>query len=131
MGNWRTVDMTGRINREDVEDICSFLSEETVPDEALCLAISFPSMCGIDKWIEDTGDIDICGNLYERDFDNDDIEKALNILAERYKSLTLTLHSGSDWESRVCSATFHVKDGVVKKCYPEVKEIRRCRGKSI
>lgn len=130
MGNWRTVDMTGHIDKNDVEDIRSFLAADSVDHDVLCLAIDC-SMCGLNNWIDDSGDIDVCGNLYERDFDNEDIEKALTVLAKRYKRLTLTLHSGSDWESRVCSATFHVQDGAVIRRAPEVESIRECRCLSV
>lgn len=123
MGNWRTVDMRGRIAPEDVADIRRFLSNDRDCGDAWCFTISL-SLCGLNDWINDDGSIDTSGNLYERDFDNDDIEKALRVLAERYPSLELTLHSGSDWEELECSATFHVKDGVVRRCAPEVEKVR-------
>lgn len=126
MGNWRTVDMKGRIAREDVADICSFLSDCEGCGDAWCFTMGL-SLCGLGRWVGEDGNIDVSANLYERDFDNDDIETALKILAERYPSLELTLHSGSDWESTVCSATFHVHNGTVERCDPEVETIRECR----
>ena len=131
MGNWRTVDMKGSIDKESVRDIRSFLSVERLrkcegATGTMCFTMGH-SLCGLNRWVNDDGSIDVSANLYERDFDNDDIEKALNILAKRYPSLSLTLHSGSDWESLACSATFHVKDGIVIRCPPEVEMIRNCR----
>ena len=126
MGNWRTVDMQGHIAREDVDDIRSFLSKDSKCGDAWCFTMG-QSLCGLNQWVNNDGSIDVSANLYEREFDNDDIESALQILAVRYPSLDLTLHSGSDYESTVCSATFHVKDGVVTRCAPEVETIRDCR----
>lgn len=124
MGNWRTVDMRGSISKADVQSICDELSDQNgwvTPAECLTMG---RSICGIDQWVRPDGTIDTSGNLAERDYDNDDIERALTYLAEKYPSLELTLHSGSDWESLECSATFHVKDGVVTRCEPELSTIR-------
>ena len=126
MGNWRTVDMKGRIAGKDVDDIRAFLSNDRDCGDAWCFTMGH-SLCGLNQWVNNDGSIDVSANLYEREFDNDDIESALQILAVRYPSLDLTLHSGSDYESTVCSATFHVKDGVVTRCAPEVETIRDCR----
>lgn len=129
MGNWRTVDMVGHIDKSDVEDIRSYLFNDS--NEAWCFTIGEPSLCGLNQWINDDGTIDISANLYERDIDNDDIKHALEVLAGLYPSLSLTLHSGSDYESTICSATFHVHNGTVTMCPPEVEQIRECRCLSI
>ena len=130
MGNWRTVDMRGHIDVKDVDSICEFLSNDLDCGDAWPFTMGL-SLCGLNKWVNDDGSIDTVGNLYERDFDNDDIEKALTIIAKRYPSLEMTLHSGSDWESTICSATFRVKNGEVERCEPEVEEIRELVGISI
>lgn len=127
MGNWRTVDMRGHMDADEAQDMIEYLSYEDDwskwADDVACLLMG-KSMCGLNRWVDMNGNIDAVGNLAERDFDNDDIEKALAHLAERYPSLELTLHSGSDWESLSCSATFRVKDGKVARCDPEVETIR-------
>lgn len=127
MGNWRTVDIRGRMNPVEAGEM---IEELTYGDDWLkcdtdaeCLLMG-RSMCGLNQWVNNDGTIDTVGNLAERDFDNDDIEKALAFLASKYPTMELTLHSGSDWESTVCSATFHVKDGKVERCEPEVANIR-------
>lgn len=131
MGNWRTVDMRGHMDAAEAQDMIEYLSYEDDwskwETDAACLLMG-KSICGLDQWVEYDGTIDAVGNLAERDFGNDDIEKALVHLVGRYPSLELTLHSGSDWESLTCSATFHVKDGVVTRCEPEVEEIREIGG---
>lgn len=129
MGNWRTVDMVGHIDKSDVENIRSYLRSDK--NEASCFTMGEPSLCGLNQWVNDDGSIDVSANLYERDFDNEDIKYSLEVLASMYPSLSLTLHSGSDYESTVCSATFHVRNGTVVMCPPEVEKIRECRCLSV
>lgn len=126
MGNWRTVDMTGKIDKCDVDDIRSFLAPDNANEDVYCFSMS-KSLCSLNCWINDDGSIDVSANLSERGFDNDDIEVALKVLAARYPNLELILHSGSDYEELACTATFHVKNGMVKRCAPEVEIIRPCR----
>lgn len=126
MGNWKTVDMTGKIAKSDVADIRDFLAPDSDCGDAWCFTMG-KSLCGLNCWVNDDGSIDISANMYERDIDNYDIEVALKVLAYRYPSLKLTLHSGSDYEGLYCTATFHVEDGMVIRCAPEVKTIRPCR----
>ena len=124
MGNWRTVDIKGYMDKIEASELRKELSEKTEWDSpAACLRMS-KSLCGLNQWVDEDGIIDSVGNLAERDYDNDDIERALTYIVEKYPSLELTLHSGSDWESLVCSATFHVKDGIVKRSEPKVDTIR-------
>ena len=129
MGNWRTVDMVGHIDQSDVENIRSYLRNDD--NEAWCFSMGAISLCGLNQWVNDDGSINVSANLYERDFDNEDIKCALEVLASLFPSLSLTLHSGSDYESTVCSATFHVQNGVVTMHPPEVENIRKCRCLSI
>ena len=122
MGNWRTVNITGRMDPDEAKDLIAELSDESSWTPAECLSMGH-SLCGLNQWVTDDGFIDAIGNLAERDFDNDDIEKALVYLADKYHGLQLTLHSGSDWEELECTATFHVSNGRVERCEPEVKTI--------
>jgi len=124
MGNWRTVDMKGRMNKAEACELCRELSGDIRWESpAACLSMG-NSLCGLNKWVDEYGIIDAVGNLAERDYDNDDIEKALTYIAEKYQSLELVLHSGSDWESLACSATFRVNNGAVERGEPEVDMIR-------
>lgn len=122
MGNWRTVNITGRMDPDEAKNLIAELSGESNRTPAKCLSMGH-SLCGLNQWVTDDGFIDAIGNLAEHDFDNDDIEKALAYLADKYHSLQLTLHSGSDWEKLECTATFHVTNGKVERCEPEVKTI--------
>lgn len=127
MGNWRTVDILGRMDPVEAADMVEYLTYENDwskwDSPAACLLMG-KSICGLNQWVRNDGVIDVVGNLAERDFDNDDIEDALKYLANKYPSMELTLHSGSDWESLACSATFKVKNGTVTRCEPEIAEIR-------
>ena len=135
MGNWRTVNITGHIDIKDVNEARDLLTMASKYDPWMyddgeceemcslyCMAFG-EGICGLHDWISPNGEINAIGNLHERDFDNDDIEKALTVLARKFPSLELTLHSGDDWESLHCTATFHVKDGICKRCNPEVDEL--------
>jgi hypothetical protein len=127
MGNWRTVNIRGHIAKSDVKSIVDYLSNDDCWETlAACLHIG-RSCYGLNTWIKEDGTIDAVGNLAERDFDNDDIEGALRHLAGMYPSLELTLHSGSDWEELPCTATFHVSNGEVKRCAPEIEELEEPR----
>lgn len=129
MGNWRTVNMTGSMSAEEAADCRKILDGwEGFETPAACFSM-FKSICGINWWVKENGTIEAYGNLAERDFDNDDIETGLKFLAEKYPSMELTLHSGSDWESLTCSATFVVKNGEVQRLAPQVEELKpiRCR----
>ena len=127
MGNWKTVNIRGKIDASDVENIVAVLNEESCwKTPAACLSIG-ESMCGLNCWIESDGAINASGNLSERDFTNDDIDEALQYLATLFPSLDITLHAGGDFESLECTATFHVNQGVVCRCSPEVKMIEKAR----
>lgn len=131
MGNWRTVNLIGKMSPDDAKNMINFLSSGeswNTPSECFNMA---KSICGLNIWVNKDGIIDACGNLAERDYDNTDIENGLKFLVDKYPSIELVLHSGSDWESPICSATFHVKDGLVTKSEPEIKELPPIRMRSI
>lgn len=135
MGNWRTVNISGHIGADEIDAARELLTRAANYDpwmyddgenEELCslYCLAFgKGLCGLHDWIRPSGNINAIGNLYERDFDNDDIEKALSVLARKFPTLVLTLHSGDDWESLRCTATFHVKDGACRRCPPEIDEL--------
>ena len=143
MGNWRTVNISGHIGADEIDAARELLTRAANYDSWMyddgeneeicslfCLAFG-EGLCGLRDWIRPNGTINAVGNLHERDFDNDDIEKALSILAKRFPTLELTLHSGDDWESLHCTATFHVKDGECKRCPPEIEELSEISSESI
>jgi hypothetical protein len=143
MGNWRTVNISGHIGTDDIDAAREMLKRaanydpwmyEGGENEELCSlhCLAFGNgICGLHDWIRPSGNINAIGNLYERDFDNDDIEKALSVLARKFPTLVLALHSGDDWESLHCTATFHVKDGECKRCPPEIEELSKISSESM
>lgn len=128
MGNWRTVNISGFMDANEAKEMRQLLNEDLECENwdcgLSCLRFTH-SLCGLGEWVFEEGTIHGIGNLAERDFDNDDIEKELKFLASKYHSINLTLHSGSDYENLTCSATFHVKDGTVQRCEPEVRMIEK------
>lgn len=143
MGNWRTVNISGHIGTDEIDAAREMLTRAANYDPWMyddgendelcalyCLAFG-TGMCGLRDWIRPSGNINAIGNLHERDFDNDDIEKALSVLAKKFPTLVLTLHSGDDWESLHCTATFHVKDGECKRCPPEIEELNEISSESV
>jgi hypothetical protein len=132
MGNWRTVNIIGSVNKDEAIEMRKILSENVFdnddfdwskPDPVACVRF-VKSLAGLNEWVKESGDINTIGNLSERDYDNDDIYAALVFLAEKFSSLKLTLHSGSDWEDLTCSATFEVKNGAVKKFSPKIERLQ-------
>lgn len=129
MGNWRTVEINGRIDKANAASLRQYLVDARLArsdDEKwdvfpLCVGEGF---AGLWDWVQPNGKIKAIGNLAERDFDNDDIEKALITIAKRFPTLVLTLHSGDDYESRKCTATFLVDNGKCVRCKPKKKKIR-------
>lgn len=129
MGNWRTVNIKGNMRRHEAFAMSALLSNKfNTPsdDPTFCLHFedSNYSGAGLGRWVDESGKINARGNLYERGFNNDDIEAALTCLASKFPSLSLTLHSGDDFEDLKCTATFHVRSGVCKRCEPEVEYIK-------
>lgn len=130
MGNWRTVNIEGTVSKEEARGMIEFLRDDDDKDwgspweTSAAPFVMNRSMCGLNQWVKEDGTINAIGNLSERDFDNDDIEYALQYLASMFPSLSITLHSGSDYESLQCSATFHVHEGKVERCEPEVDVIK-------
>lgn len=129
IGNWRTVNIKGNMSCHEAFAMSSLLSNKfnkPSDDPSFCLHFedSRYSGRGLGRWVSERGAIDGRGNLYERGFNNDDIEAALTYLAAKFPSLSLTLHSGDDFEDLKCTATFHVSGGVCKRCEPEVEYIK-------
>ena len=57
MGNWRTVNMTGRMDPDEAKDLIAELSDESNWTPAECLSMS-RSLCGLNQWVTDDGFID-------------------------------------------------------------------------
>jgi hypothetical protein len=130
MGNWRTVEIKGEVkNKAEVSEIRNYLTydrntyESAASNDGIyCLQFG-ESLCGINKWIDQSGIIDASGNVWERDCEIEDLKNELETLASKFLSLELTLNAGDDYESENCVASFIVKDGKVEQVDPLVKEL--------
>lgn len=124
MGNWRTVNMTGTVNADDVPALRARL---TYGDGAwdnfgpLSFDPRTPGLCGLGDWVRPQ--VAAAGNLAERDCDVADVATVLAELAGLAPSLRLKVHCGGDWESTVCVATITVAGGGVAVGPAEVESV--------
>ena len=108
---------------EAKEMIKELRSDDIWETPAWGFAINF-SLCGLNQWVKESGDIIGIGNLSERDCEIEDIEMGLEYLTNKYPSIELTLHAGGNYESQDCVATFEVHDGIVEKKEPQTTRIK-------
>jgi hypothetical protein len=133
MGNWRTVEIVGRVSPEQAVNMIEWLKEDDAdwknidwdnyeehPIEYLRMN---RSLCGINQWVNEDGTITCQGNLSSKSPSDEDVERELNLLVEKYDTLELKLHLGGDYESDTCVATFTAKDGTVTKGDPEKETV--------
>ena len=124
MGDWRTVNILGAMKPEEAKEMIKELrSDDIWETPAWGFAINF-SLCGLNQWVKENGDIIGIGNLAERDCEIEDIEIGLEYLVSKYPSIELTLHAGDNYESKDCVATFEVHDGIVEKKEPQIACVR-------
>lgn len=123
MGDWRTVNIKGRISKDEVNAARDFLKSNYWREDGVYYLQFSEGLCSIGEWIREDGIIDVIGNVYERDCENEDLLAELTVLAEKFPTLDIILHSGSNWESLTCSASFVVKDGKCEQKEPMIPEI--------
>lgn len=136
MGNWRSVQVEGRVNASEATEMVQRLTvdlmkipleeyEDARYDTLFPLTFNAvkPSLCGLTQWVYPDGRIAGIGNLAERDYGLDDVRQALTMLAKEFPTLDMKLHAGGDWEDKKCVATFTVKDRTVTQGEPEIEEV--------
>jgi hypothetical protein len=128
MGNWRTVEIKGMVQDiNEAREIIAYLTvdrksfESPASNDDIFYLQFGRGLCGLNQWVKSDGDIDVCGNVYERDCEIEDLESELTTLAKKFPSLLLELNAGGDYESTDCVATFFVKNGKVKRMDPVTK----------
>lgn len=130
MGNWRTVNIVGKIGKKECKEAINFLTVDfnynsKASDELDIFYLQFSeSLCGLGNWVKNDGTINAVGNLWERGCSIDALEDELIKLSNKFKTLEIKLHAGDDWEDLKCVATFNVKDGVVIKLPPEIDRLK-------
>lgn len=137
MGNWRTVRIVGSCPPEQVEalrEACRFYSygdakrreREEAMDVGEAMGATHPlaisgGLAGLGDWPAEV--MDVGGNLFERNFDVEDVAKTLNDLAVVAPGLEVKVHCGDDYESEKCVATITLKEGSATIGEPEVKTV--------
>ena len=127
MGNWRTVQIIGEVkDKNEVDSIIKYLTvgddyESPASEDDIFYLQFGEGLCGLNQWVKNNGKINIVGNVYERDCEIEDLEKELKILADKFKSLDIILHTGGEYESLDCIASFEVHNGMVERKEPLIK----------
>jgi hypothetical protein len=126
MGNWRSVDIVGTIDPEDVRAAKRFVNTGDDYDRFHALCNYGPSLCGLGDWANET--VMATGNLSERDYEIEDVAETLREMAKQVPSLAVKVYCGGEWESTKCVATVNVAHGKVWISDPEVDEVGQMIG---
>lgn len=120
MGNWRTVNIVGTIDPDEVAAVRAHLRLK--PDGAGFGPLTITGgLCGLGDW--PAAEVDVCGNLAERNYSVHDVYDALWALVNIAPSVNLRVHCGGDYESEECVATITAADGLVFEHDPEVATV--------
>lgn len=119
MGNWIRVKIEGNCDAADVVALRKALTLEKDFSNFHCLTNG--GICGLPNWAAES--IDAVGNLFERDYDEEDVADTLEELAEIAPSLNVRVHMGEDNEGNKCVATVGIRGGKSYIVEPEIEEI--------
>lgn len=131
MGNWRTVQVEGKVNPEEAKQMIQSLtpnwdSETWIQSEdnnRLYFLLHGDGICALGRWVYPNGEIKGQGNVYERNCEIEDLKNELTYLAEKFPSLDMKLHAGADYEDEACVATFIVYNGKVAQVEPMIDKV--------
>ena len=121
MGNWTTVKIEGTCDEKDVPALKRAVNTGRNWDEFHCLCNFGPSLCGLGDWVGT--EIDVVGNLAERDYDKHDVQEQLQKLLKVAPSLSVRVHVGGNYEDKQCVATVICDDGKVTIEPPRIQTI--------
>lgn len=127
MGNWRTINMIGTVNADEVPVLRARLAYDTYGDWTaygfgpLSFDPSVPGLASLGDWVRPL--VAACGNLAERDYGVADVATVLAELVQLAPSLRLKVHCGGDYESTACVATITVGGGGVAVGPAEVESV--------
>ncbi len=119
MGNWRVVQIEGSCETEDVDPLRRYLAvgfEDPRWGPLHCGGIA-----GLPNWASE--EIDVCGNLGERDYTVEDVRDVLLKLSGIAPSLQAKIHCGGDYEDTGCVATVSLHDGHAVIGEPEIDTV--------
>jgi hypothetical protein len=120
MGNWRRVRIVGTCHRKDVDGVRTALTLRSDYSNFHCLVCT-GSICGLPNWGREN--IDVVGNLAERDYDADSVAEALQEIVDHHPTLDVRIHVGDENEGSRCVATVYVDDIGVQVGVPEIQSI--------
>lgn len=128
MGNWRTVNIAGTIDKAELGALYTRLAYSYSHDDQaynnfgpLSFSREKPSLCGLNNWLAPR--VSAIGNLAERNYSPEDVRDELQELLKIAPSMMLTVHCGGDWESDECVATIRTGEGLAVILPPEVAKI--------
>lgn len=119
MGNWIRVKIEGNCDAADVAALQKALTLEEDFSNFHCLING--GIYGLPNWAAES--IDAVGNLFERDYDAEDVAYTLEQLAKVAPSLNVSVHVGGGRQSKICVATVVLQEGKVNIAEPEIEEI--------
>lgn len=128
MGNWRRVHIMGTCNKKDLESLRKALDPGKDYDNFHCLVCG--GLAGLPNWAEEN--IDVIGNLAERDYNIQDVADQLKLLGGIAPSLIVDIHCGGDYEDEKCIKTVRLhKSGKVEILSPQIDNIATINDKQI
>ncbi len=121
MGNWRTVRIVGTCDPKEVPAVKAECQSDNFENWHCLSYQKRGSMCGVNEW--PAAQMDVTGNLSERDYTVDDVFEQCKKLAAVAPSLAIKIHCGGDYEDKKCIATVAVDKGAVAILPPQVQEL--------
>ena len=119
MGNWTRVKIEGTCSAKDVPALGEALDPGKDWENFHCLVCG--GICGLPNWA--SSQIDVVGNLAERDYNAESVAETLIELMKIAPTLSVKVHVGGDYESDECVATVTANNGTAKVGEPEVTKI--------
>jgi len=120
MGNWRRVQIIGTCDSADVPKLREALKPTDDYSNWHCLMNG--GLCGLPPWASEQ--INVVGNLAERDYTPHSVAETLLKLLGIAPSLDVKVHCGGDYESDTCINTVTARSApLVAVLEPEVATI--------
>lgn len=120
MGNWMKIKIEGSCEAKDVASLEKALDSGKDFENLHCLS-STRGPLSLPMWA--AKEINVVGNLAERDYTVEDVANQLKRLAEVAPSLKVKIHCGGEFESPDCIATITLKGGEASIGEPEIEVI--------
>lgn len=118
MGNWRRVQIIGTCKKDEV-----YLLRKAISVAAPFHCLSYTQViCGLGDWAKEN--INVVGNLAERDYQPVDIITALHkYIVLKVPSLELIIRIGGGYESDSCVGVIKVKNEIIEYLSPDINKM--------